>query len=227
MNKSVVIVAGGSGSRMNSEIPKQFLPLNGRPVLMHTVSRFLLFEESILIVLVLPEKQLSYWSGLRDEYNFHHNLRIVTGGETRFHSVQNGLREVLSEGIVAVHDGARPLVSPSLIARLFKAATEKGNAVPYTLPSESIRVEENGESKSLDRSACRLIQTPQCFRSQVLKEAYQTGYLPQFTDEASVAEYAGEKIHLVEGEAANIKITGPQDLFIAEALMRAELNAAM
>jgi 2-C-methyl-D-erythritol 4-phosphate cytidylyltransferase len=220
MEKSVIIVAGGTGSRMKSDIPKQFLLLNGRPLLMHTISRFLQYDNVLRIVLVLPEARVSYWTELCREYNFSPGCTIVTGGETRFHSVRNGLAAVPDKGIVAVHDGARPLINAALIEKLFREALEKGSAVPCIPPSESVRLIGTEGSEILDRSSVRLIQTPQCFEASVLKRAYAEEYRESFTDDASVVESIGVDIHLTEGEPGNIKITSSFDLSMAEKLLQ-------
>jgi len=217
----VIIVAGGSGSRFKSDIPKQFIELHGKPILMHSIEAFYKFENNIEIVLVLPEQQIRFWNSLCKKHDFDINHRIVFGGKTRFESVKNGLAGVntMSKQI-AVHDGVRPLVSQNTIARCFTESKAHGNAIPVTLPVDSIRqVTENG-NKFVNRSKLRLIQTPQVFEASLLKKAYEQNYQESFTDDASVVEGIGEKINLMEGNQENIKITNNIDLLIAEALFK-------
>jgi 2-C-methyl-D-erythritol 4-phosphate cytidylyltransferase len=215
-----IIVAGGSGTRMNSPVPKQFLKLDGRPVLMHTISRFLETGLSIEIILVLHHSQIGFWEQLCHDYQFYVPLRITEGGETRFHSVRNGLRLVEGEGIVAVHDAARPLVNTKTIITAYKAAEMYGNAVPAVPLSDSIRQIESTLSIAVDRSRYCKIQTPQCFDIGILQRAYSQEYRYTFTDDATVVESTGEKIHLIDGNTDNFKITAPEDIVIAEALLR-------
>ncbi len=209
---TIIIVAGGKGLRMKSEIPKQFLELNGKPVLMHTIKAFIDFDPEINIVLVLPEEQFSYWESLCRGHDFHPKYSRVAGGSTRFESVKNGLAIAPDTGLIGVHDGVRPFIRRETIERIFQAAAQKGNAIPAIAPSESIRIETDHENHVVDRATVRLIQTPQVFDAQLLKEAYNTSYRDGFTDDASVFEQAGHKIHLVEGQSGNIKITTPDDL---------------
>lgn len=219
MPGSVIIVAGGAGSRMHSLVPKQFLPLAGKPVLMHTLEAFHAFRSDLQIVLVLPAGQISYWQDLcssRPGFAVPHS--IVAGGETRFHSVRNGLAAATG-ALTAVHDGVRPLVSTATLERCFRAAAEYGAAIPVIEPVDSIRCLAQGGSRSVDRSAYRLVQTPQVFRTSLLKEAYLQEYTPAFTDDASVVEAMGQTIHLVEGNRENLKITTPSDMAVAEALL--------
>ncbi len=218
--KYAIIVAGGSGSRMHSSIPKQFLLLNDLPVLMHTVNAFFIADTTTKIVLVLPEMQIPYWNELCSKYHFFIKHSIVNGGETRFHSVLNALNTISNEdSIIAVHDGVRPLASRKLILRCFEEANTHKAVIPAISVSDSIRIVENGTSKALNRTQYRIVQTPQCFAYNVLKEAYQQAYTDAFTDDASVVETDGYKIVLVEGESANIKITTPVDMAIASALL--------
>ncbi len=211
-NKFAIIVAGGSGKRMRTEVPKQFLELDGKPILMHTIEKFASVQNMICIV-VLPEDQIDYWNDLCDVNNFEVHHRVIIGGQERFFSVKNGLDAIAGiEGIVAIHDGVRPFVSPELINTLMNETEQHGNAIPYTLPKESIR-EVNGENNfAVDRTKYRFIQTPQCFNLQKIKESFDVEFSTIFTDDASVFEAAGNEIHLVEGEYSNIKITTPEDL---------------
>ena len=218
--KWAIITAGGSGKRMGSSVPKQFLELKGRPVLMHTMAAFNNADPEINLVLVLPEKEKQRWKRLCEQYNFRAECIIAIGGDTRFQSVTNGLSNIESNNaIIAVHDGVRPIISPALIGRVFKGAEEFGNAVPVISIKESIRKIEENESILANREQYRIVQTPQCFRAEQIKAAFEQSYDPSFTDEASVVERAGNKIHLVEGEPTNIKITNPTDLAQAEALL--------
>jgi 2-C-methyl-D-erythritol 4-phosphate cytidylyltransferase len=220
MKKFVIIVAGGSGSRMGSDVPKQFLELNGKPVLMHTISVFYEYDWASELILVLPSAQQGYWSDLCLKYNFNLPHRIVSGGETRFHSVRNGLDIINEEGIVYIHDGVRPLVSHQTIERCSIMAQENGNAIPVLPVNESLRLKENDRTVSVDRALYFSVQTPQTFRSEQIKEAFKQEYDPAFTDDASVAEKAGFAVHVVEGNPENIKITTPTDFIIADAFMQ-------
>jgi 2-C-methyl-D-erythritol 4-phosphate cytidylyltransferase len=220
MNNYAVIVAGGSGSRMQSAIPKQFLLLEGLPVLMHTVYRFYESMPDIRIILVLPADQFHYWEELCATHSFRVPVQLVQGGNTRFDSVKRGLEKAGNTGIIGVHDGVRPLLSGELITRLYSEATEKGNAVPCLELSDSLRRVGSDSNHPEDRSCYRLIQTPQCFGAGFLKAAYQVDFQSFFTDDASVAEHAGARIHLVPGEASNLKITTPFDLEIAGVLLK-------
>ncbi len=216
----VIIVAGGSGSRMNSDVPKQFLELAGKPIVMHTIEKFKVAIPEINIVLVLSSNYSEQWKTLCNKHHFTIPYQITNGGETRFHSVKNGLELVPENCVVGVHDAARPLVSISTILKAFETAAEKGNASPAIPLTESIRVVENGTNKAVDRVNYLIVQTPQCFQSNLLKKAFLQDYKPSFTDDASVVEAMGEKIHLIEGNRENIKITTSQDLIIAEALIK-------
>jgi 2-C-methyl-D-erythritol 4-phosphate cytidylyltransferase len=221
MNLYALIVAGGSGSRMGTEVPKQFLELAGKPVLMHTIGRFRAFDESLEIITVLPESQLEYWDLLRKKHAFHIRHTVVAGGSSRFVSVKNGLKLVGETGLVAIHDGVRPLVSIATIRRCFEAAAKYGNAVPVISPADSLRLITGNGSVAVDRQSVKIIQTPQVFNVVLIKKAYLREYKADFTDDATVLEKAGETIHLVEGNRENIKITNPEDLIISEALLPA------
>lgn len=224
IRRYAIIVAGGSGTRMNSPVPKQFILLNGKPVLMHTLSRFLETGFPIEIILVLPPGQFNSWEQLCRQHGFHASLRITEGGETRFHSVKNGLALIESDGIVAVHDAARPLVSVKTIITAYKAAEMYGNAVPAVPLSDSIRQIDSTRSIAVDRSRYCKIQTPQCFDVRILKTAYEQEYRYTFTDDATVVESIGEKVHLIDGNHDNIKITTPEDIAIAEAMIKYRLE---
>jgi len=215
MEKFALIVAGGSGTRMKGKLPKQFLELNGKPLLMHTFEAFLKYDSKINFVLVLPEEQLINWKKLCVKYDFNVKHSLISGGETRFQSVENGLSKIEDDGIVFIHDGVRPLVSVQTIKNCFKTTHEKGNALPVISPSESVREMVDGNSRAVDRTRYFLVQTPQTFKVSVIKKAYEQHYLEKFTDDASVLENDGHEIHLVHGNRENIKITYPEDLLIA------------
>jgi 2-C-methyl-D-erythritol 4-phosphate cytidylyltransferase len=219
VKKYCIIVAGGSGQRMRSPLPKQFLLLDGRPLLMHTVERFHTFDTSIEIIVVLPAEHLRLWQSLTEEYSFDIRHEVIEGGEERFHSVKAGLERVSEEGLVAIHDGVRPLVSHDTIWRCYADAEEYGNAVPFVEPADSVRLLEGEESRPHPRSEVRMIQTPQVFKSSLIISAYNRPYDPSFTDDATVAEASGVKIHLTHGNRENIKITTPEDLLVANVVM--------
>jgi 2-C-methyl-D-erythritol 4-phosphate cytidylyltransferase len=212
-----VIVAGGSGIRMGGGVPKQFLPVAGLPVLMHTLRRFHNYSPALSIILVLPGKDVAYWEELCRTYAFSVPVTVVAGGNTRFQSVKNGLGGIAAkEGLVAIHDGVRPLVPLSTIAQSFRVAYEKDCAVAAVALKDSIRlVKPGGGSQALDRTAYRLVQTPQTFRLSVIRKSFDQPEQPGFTDDASVAESAGFPITLIEGAYGNIKITTPEDLLWA------------
>lgn len=216
----IIIVAGGSGTRMNNVVPKQFLELLGKPVLMHTIEKFTAAIPEISVVVVLSPQYTEEWNTLCEKHNFSSPFQLTDGGETRFHSVKNGLELVPENCIVGVHDAARPLVSIQTIVNAFETAEQKGNASPAIPLTESVRVVENDTNKAVDRTNYFIVQTPQCFRSNLLKKAFLQDYRPEFTDDASVVEAMGEKINLIEGNRENIKITTPMDLILAEALIR-------
>lgn len=217
----VIIVAGGSGTRMGADIPKQFLPLLGKPILIHTIEAFLAIPSLTEIILVLPASQIPVWFDLCKKHHFEIKHTIVEGGETRFQSVSNGLMKVLdSEALVAIHDGVRPLVSSEVIEKCFQEAEKYGNAIPAIKPSETVRFCKESGTIPVDREKVLLIQTPQVFKSSIIKKCHQTLWQPSFTDDASVVEHAGNQIHIVEGNRENIKITTPQDLLFAEVLLK-------
>lgn len=219
MNRSAVIVAGGSGTRMKSEIPKQFLILQGRPVLMHTLEAFHRFDAAIDLILVLPADQLDTWSDLCRQHSFLIPHRLTAGGETRFHSVKNGLELVSDCHVVAIHDGVRPLVDAATLKACYCGAEEYNSAIPVTSVTDSLRRITPEGNESVLRGAYRSVQTPQCFRVNLLLPCYEEGFREDFTDDASVFEAAGYKINLVDGHPTNIKITTPQDLKLAEYLI--------
>ncbi|MFN8211687.1 MAG: 2-C-methyl-D-erythritol 4-phosphate cytidylyltransferase [Bacteroidales bacterium] len=219
MNLYVVIVAGGSGKRMGMETPKQFLELAGKPVLMHTIERFYRFDNSIEIITVLPENQLRFWLDLKKKYSFDIPHTLVKGGTHRFNSVKHGLEFVSTPGLVAIHDGVRPLVHPDTIKRCFETARELGNAIPVVSPADSLRLIEDHSNEPINRMNVKQVQTPQVFDAALLKKAYSQPYDVSFTDDATVVEKTGARINLVDGNRENIKITNPEDLFIAQTLL--------
>ena len=222
MDRYAILVAGGKGLRMGSDIPKQFLPLRGRPVLMHTIDVFRRTYPDIHIILVLPREQQDYWRQLCGQHGYDVELCVADGGETRFYSVRNGLSLIPDDarGVVGVHDGVRPFVSPETIRRCFEAAEEFGAVVPVVPVVETVRqVLADGSSMTVDRNAYRLVQTPQTFDIQLLKKAYGQPFDPFFTDDASVVEAMGHPIKLVEGNNENIKLTNPADLKLAEGMV--------
>lgn len=219
LKKSVIIVAGGIGNRMQSEVPKQFLLLRNQPILCHTIQKFYSFDKSISIIVVLPKNQFDYWNELCKKYNFTIAHQMVKGGKTRFESVKNGLAIIPDNQLVAIHDGVRPLVSENVIKNCFQKAKESGAAIPVISINESLRSISNDGSKIINRENIKLVQTPQVFNSSMLKKAYQQEYRDCFTDDASVFESDGKSVALVEGSRENIKITRVLDLKIAEALL--------
>lgn len=218
--KHVIIVAGGSGKRFGSQVPKQFLPLAGLPVLMHTIQRFA--RHASTITLALPQSQIGYWHDLCGQYAFSIPVNIVAGGNSRFESVKNAIDSihVNDEDIIAVHDGVRPLVSDKVINAVFEKAASSGSAIPAIHVTDSIRMLDNdGFSHAVDRNKLVAVQTPQAFNAKRLKEAYDVPFSESYTDDASVYEHSGNKIHIVDGDSRNIKITHPDDIAIAEKIL--------
>lgn len=223
MKKYAIIVAGGTGSRMATTTPKQFIKLNKKPVLMHTISRFFAFDSTIIILLVLPENQITTWKALCTQYNFDISHTIIKGGIERFFSVQNALQTITdSEGIVGIHDGVRPLVSYETIAHAYESAALNDTGIPCVNLNDSIRKLEQEKNTAQNRADFKLIQTPQCFKIALIKKAFEQSFQPLFTDDAAVAEYAGATIHLTLGNVENIKITTPFDLQLAALLLNQE-----
>ena len=216
MKRIALIIAGGKGERMNTNIPKQFLLLNNTPILIHTLNQFCHLEQ---IILVLPESQFNYWEELCNKHSFTKNYTLVAGGETRFHSVKNGLQKVDDKSIVAIHDGARPLISTTLINKLIKNTKNNHGVIPIMPLKDSIRKLEKGIFTAVNRSNFYKVQTPQCFLSRNIKKAYMQNFSDTFTDDASVFEKNGGKIITISGEESNLKITTRKDLRIAEALL--------
>lgn len=226
MRKIAIIVAGGTGQRMNSAVAKQFLLLQNKPILFHTLRAFKLADPNTELIVVLPSNQIDYWEKLCAQYpeiNLETPHQIIPGGETRFHSSKNGIGTIQSDQacLVAIHDGVRPLILPHTINKAFEVAEAKGNCVVSVSSKDSIRIwEANSKTfKSVLRDDVKIIQTPQIFELNSLKKAFNQTYSPHFTDDASVMEAHGASIHLVEGEYTNIKITTPEDLLVAESIL--------
>ena len=219
MEKYVIIVAGGSGKRMGGEVPKQFLLVSGKPILMHTVKSFARVSEDFKFILVLPEAHFSTWNALVEQYNFTIPVTLVSGGAERFFSVKNALAHVPEGALVAVHDGVRPFASEKTILEAFAVAAEMGAAVPVIDEVDSLRRVLSGTSQAVNRSEYKRVQTPQVFQSTILKNAYNQEFSCAFTDDASVVENIGHAITLTTGNVENIKITTPHELLLAEALI--------
>jgi 2-C-methyl-D-erythritol 4-phosphate cytidylyltransferase len=225
MNKNrefALVVAGGKGTRIKTKLPKQFLELKGKPILLHTLEAFLRYSNEIQIVLVLPEDDFDIWKDICKKFNFKTPVLLEKGGETRFQSVKNGLNKIEGPGLVAIHDGVRPLVSEDIIGASFRLAAVHQSAVAAVRLKDSIRMTDQDNTKAVDRSRFRLIQTPQTFDIDLIKRAYQIKEDASLTDDASVAEKSGHVISLFEGSYENIKITTPEDLIVAEALLNSK-----
>lgn len=219
MNQSVIIVAGGKGLRMGSDLPKQFLPIGGKPVLMHTLEAFRKYDASLRIILVLPREQQDFWKQLCAEHLFKVEHAIADGGETRFHSVKNGLAFVHDDGLVGVHDGVRPFVSMEVIRCCYDLAKTHRAVIPVIDVVETVRHLTEAGSETVNRNDYKLVQTPQVFDVSLLKQAYAQEYTSFFTDDASVVEAMGVPVYLAEGNRENIKITTPFDLKVGSALL--------
>ena len=219
---AIIIVAGGGGRRLGGTLPKQFMVLDRTPILAHTINRFHEALPEAQLIVVLPEAHIAFWENLRARFEVAHH-RVVVGGEERFHSVRNGI-EALSDAVdlIAVQDGVRPFASKEMILRVVDCAAKNGAAIPVVKAVDSYRTVEGEESQIIDRTPLRIVQTPQIFAAPILRAAYDTPFRKEFTDDASVVEYSGEKVALCEGEYTNIKITTPSDLVIAEAIIQAE-----
>ncbi len=221
MNRYAVIVAGGTGSRFGSTLPKQFVPLNGEPVLMHSVRTFHAYDPTMEIIVVLPNEYQTLWNDICKQYQFTIPHRIVVGGENRFESVKNALYSIKeTEGFVAVHDGARPLIDRQTISDGFGTAERCGSAIPVIPVTDSIRQLDRQGSHTINRDSLVAVQTPQVFKLALLKEAYNTAFSPMFTDDASVVEYRGTDVTLYKGNVRNLKITHPDDIKIAEIILK-------
>lgn len=224
VRKYVIVAAGGTGSRMNLATPKQFLPLGDRPIIVHTLQRLYQTWPDARFIVALPEEHFPQWKKLRRRYLGRLDITEVKGGATRFHSVKNSLRHIRDEGMAIVHDACRPLFSEALLQRCLRQAQRLGSAVPVVDLQDSLRELTADGSRHQQRSRFKLVQTPQCFRASVLKAAYQRPFQKEFTDDATVVEAHGVPVHLVEGEPANIKITTPVDLLVAEQLLATSAN---
>jgi 2-C-methyl-D-erythritol 4-phosphate cytidylyltransferase len=220
MDKFVIIVAGGSGNRMSAEVPKQFLLLSGKPLLMHSIEKFHAAFTDITIIIALNPAFKDAWKGLCEQYKMSIKHQLVEGGETRYHSVKNALHIVPGDCLVAVHDAARPLVSILLIKETFDAAVDFGSAIPCIPVNETIRMISQDKISLIDRNTLRIVQTPQVFNASLLKKAYEQDFDPQFTDDGSLLEAMGLQVNLVKGDPSNIKVTLPDDLKIAEVLIK-------
>ena len=222
MKKIAVIVAGGAGTRMNTTLPKQFLLLNGKPVLYYTIDTFLKSFADLSIILVLPEEHIAAGQEIIDAFFDYTRIQITEGGRTRFHSVQNGLALITEESMVFVHDGVRCLVSTDLIKRCYEAAIDFGSAIPVVDCKVSVRLIKGDDNEAIERTRIKMVQTPQTFHSKILLPAYKIDYKDKFTDEATVVEAFGLKVNLIEGEEGNVKITNPMDIIITEQVLLAK-----
>lgn len=219
MDKYVIIVAGGKGLRMGSDLPKQFLPLGGKPVLMRTLEVFRRYDAALHIILVLPREQQDFWKQLCAEHDFRIEHQVADGGETRFHSVKNGLALVPASGLVGVHDGVRPFVSVEVIRRCYELAERQRAVIPVIDVVETVRHLTDAGSETVSRDEYKLVQTPQVFDVELLKQAYAQDFTPFFTDDASVVEALGVPVYLAAGNRENIKITTPFDLKVGSVLL--------
>ncbi len=221
MREEVIIVAGGTGSRMNSELPKQFISVLNRPVIIHTLEKFYAWKPTMHVVVVMNESFIDQWEELRKAHFPDKEISTVSGGETRFQSVKNGISRLKHSGVVAVHDAARPCVSVKVIGDCFRVATLKSNAIPVLKIQESLRkIQSDETSESVNRNDYLIVQTPQCFHTDKLKEAYEVAENYSFTDDASVVESHGQQVNLVEGNRENLKVTQPSDLELVEVFLR-------
>jgi 2-C-methyl-D-erythritol 4-phosphate cytidylyltransferase len=219
VQKIAIITAGGSGTRMGSSIPKQFLLLNQKPLLWYTIGAFIEAYQDITIILVLPKDYITAGEQLVNQLNIAKQTTLVVGGSSRFHSVQNGIKQVKSPSVIFVHDGVRCLVTPDLIKRCFEQTIEKGSAIPAVTCTDSVRIINNNSHASINREQVKIVQTPQTFLSSILIPAFNQPYQEIFTDEATVVEALGESVYLIEGEYSNLKITRSADLLVANAIL--------
>lgn len=220
MKRCIIIVAGGIGKRMGTETPKQFLEIAGKPLIFHTIQKFINVDSTIKVLVVIPQQHIEMWESLKLKYKFIHPHITVFGGAERFYSVKNALDSIQEDDLIlGIHDAVRPFVSKQTIINCFETAENKGAAIPVINSKESIREIKGNQSIAVDRTKFVMVQTPQCFKISIIKSAYQQSYSHLFTDDASVAESNGESIHLVEGNAENIKITTPEDLVFADAII--------
>lgn len=222
--RAVIIVAGGQGKRMGGDLPKQFIPLAGKPILMHTLERLHQWDPEAEFIVVLPQEQEAYWQMLCLELDCTTPHQVCYGGKSRYHSVKSGLTAITDADLIAVHDGVRPFFAPSVVEECFRAAVQFGAAIPVAPMVESVRLVEEEENRALNRSLLRVVQTPQVFQAHLLQNAYEQPYNPLFTDDASVVEAAGTSVHLIVGNYENIKITTPFDLEVAKALIHTNIK---
>ena len=220
MNKYAIIVAGGTGSRLQGDVPKQFMLLSGKPVILYSIEAFLHHDPSVQIILVIHPDYLSLWEQMTRKYKISAPFQVVAGGKFRFDSVKNGLNLIRGDGLVAVHDAARPVISAAFIAYLFSETSKYGSAIPVVPLNDTIRIIDSDISHQQDRTFLRAVQTPQVFKVADLQRAYTQSYLPSYTDDGSVMESAGFPVHLAEGRRGNIKITHPEDIAVAEVLIK-------
>ncbi len=220
MTKTVIIVAAGKGIRMKSDIPKQFMLLNDYPILMHTIEKFIAYNNQINIIVVLDKKYFDTWNKHCKNYNFSTAHSIVAGGKTRYHSVKNALDIAPDHGLIAIHDGVRPLINTATIKKCFDTAEKKGNAIPVNQIHNSVRIAVNNEYKYTNRDQLKLVQTPQIFNATLIKKAYDQSYNTSITDDGRLVEMMGHKIYMVEGNPENIKITTRMDLIIATNIIK-------
>ena len=219
MKKTAIIVAGGTGQRMGTTLPKQFLAIEGKSILLHTIGQFVTAYTDINFIIVLPADYIQDGKALITSSGLSQSFQFVAGGDTRFQSVKNGLAQADPASIVFVHDAVRCLLTPDLIQRCYQQAVEKGSAIPAVSSTDTIRILEGNQHHVVDRANVMMIQTPQTFNAALLKKAFEQAYQPSFTDEANVLEASGKKVYLIEGEYENIKITRPLDLAIAEYIL--------
>jgi len=220
MEKYVLIVAGGKGLRMKSELPKQFIEINNKPVLMHTFDAFSGIGNINNFILILATEYIGYWEGLCEKHCFKTEYTVIEGGPKRYHSVKRGLSLIPNNSLVAIHDAVRPVVSRNIIKNGFDIAARKGNAIPAVAIKESIRKISGSLSKPVNRERFKIVQTPQFFQSALIKRAYEQAFNEKFTDDANMLESLGKQIYLIEGDTKNIKITYPEDLVYAEYLLK-------
>lgn len=215
----MIIVAGGNGSRMGAEIPKQFIELNGKPILMHTLQNLREMDEAMQLILVLPKEQFPFWDELKKKHQFSISHELAEGGDTRFLSVKNGLAKVSDSDVVGVHDGVRPFASQKVVDACFVVANYSGAAIPVVPIIQSLRRLNDEQSEAVDRNNYRAVQTPQCFQTSVLKKAFDSADRTDYSDDATVVEEYGQKIAMVDGNIENIKITTPTDLELAQLIV--------
>jgi len=220
MKSCCIVVAGGNGSRMNSTIPKQFMPIEGVPILMHTLQIIHKFDPTLELILVLPASEIELWKTLDEKHGLRIPHRLVEGGENRFESVKNGLKHTNGFELIGIHDGVRPLVSDETLKNCFESASNYGTAIPVMPVHESVRKGSLSHSTPVNRSDYFLVQTPQVFKSEIIHKGYLQAWRPEFTDDASVVEQSGVEVRMVSGNRENIKITYPEDLLIAETFLK-------